>query len=187
MRAHLSQGSIGQKCIYGATKTAIFFGVIVIDILVVTGGLALSGFFIPSFFATVVGLIAFGYAICGNIITYNVIKYSLLNLKHIIKYHNTSDTGPSSLHNKPGWDGIKNAARGRLALTGSAIYLLIILFGLLIYVVTEFGIRGSSMYPLVLMGISFATIWGIVPLISHIERLSKKNNNRNNFKTSVSI
>lgn len=129
----MSHDSIGQKCIYGATKAAIIFVFIVIDILVVIGGLTLSGFFIPSFWATVVGIIAFGYAICGNIITYNVIKYSLLNAKHIIKYHNTSNPESSCRHNKPGWGGIKNATRGRLALTGSAIYVLIVLFGLLIY------------------------------------------------------
>ncbi len=177
MRAYVSHGSIGQKCIYGATKAAILFGVIVIDILVVIGGLTLVGYFNPSFLATVVGLIAFGYAICGNIITYNVIKYSLLNVKHIFKYSNGSNMVATSLHSKPGWGGVKNATRGRLALTGSAIYLIIVLFGLLIYTVTESGIRGSSLYSLVLMGVSFATIRGIVPLVKHVERLSKKANN----------
>jgi hypothetical protein len=174
MGVQFSLGSIGQKCIYGVTKAAIILGVIVIDILVVTGGLALSGIFVPSILATVVNVIAFGYAICGNIVTYNVIKYSLLNLKYRIKYYDVSNKVTKSLHNKPGWDGIKNATKGRLALTGGAIYLLIVLFGLLIYVVTEIGIRESSMYSLVLIGISLATTFGIIPLINYTERLSKK-------------
>ncbi|HSA72942.1 MAG TPA: hypothetical protein VLD84_03210 [Nitrososphaeraceae archaeon] len=174
MGVQLSPRRIGQKCIYGVTKAAIILAVILIDLLVLTGGLALSGFFVASFLSTVVDVIAFGYAICGNIVTYNVIKYSLLNLKHIIKYYNSSNKVATSLHKKPGWDGVKNATRGRLALTGSAIYLLIVLFGFLIYIVTEFGIRESSMYSLVLMGISFATTFGIIPLINYTERLSKK-------------
>jgi hypothetical protein len=103
-----------------------------------------------------------------------VIKYSLLNLKYRIKYYDVSNKVTKSLHNKPGWDGIKNATKGRLALTGGAIYLLIVLFGLLIYVVTEIGIRESSMYSLVLIGISLATTFGIIPLINYTERLSKK-------------
>lgn len=174
MNFHMSHRSIGQKCIYGSIKAAIIFGVITIDILVLIGGLALSGYFIPSFLATVVGVITFGYAICGNIITYNLIKYLLLNLKHRMKYHAASNRVGASIQRKPGWIGVKNATRGRLALTGSAIYLIMVLFGVLIYVVTEFGIRDSDMYPLVLMAVSFATIFGIVPLINHTERLSKK-------------
>ena len=101
----------GQKCICGATKAAIIFAVIIIDILVVTRGLALSGYFIPSFWATVVGVIAFGNAICGNIITYNVVKYSLLNLKHTIKYHIAPNIDAKSSHSKPGWLGVVNATR----------------------------------------------------------------------------
>lgn len=157
MGVQLSHRSISQKCIYGFAKAAIIFVVILIDILVVTAGLALSGYFVPSFLASIVGIIAFGYAICGNIITYNVIKCSLLNLKHIIKYHIAPNTDDKSSHNKPGWVGVKNATRGRLALTGTAIYLIVVFFGLLIYAVIEFGIRGSHMYLLVLMAISFAT------------------------------
>ena len=174
MGVQLSHGSIGQKCIYGITKAAIIFAVILIDILVVTAGLALSGYFVPGSLATIVGVITFGYAICGNIVTYNVIKYSLLNLRHIIKYHIAPNTNVKSSPSKPGWVGVKNAIGGRLALTGSAIYLIVLLFGFLIYATTEFGIRDSTMYPVVLMAISFATTFGIIPLINHTERLSKK-------------
>jgi hypothetical protein len=143
----------------------------------VVGGLTLLGHFNPSFLGTAMGLIALGYAICGNMITYNGIKYSLLNLTHILKYYNRSNTVTTPLYRKPGWDGINKAIKGRLALTGSAIYLIIVLFGLLIYVVTESGIRDTNLYSLVLIGVSLATIFGIVPLVNHAERLSRKANN----------
>ena len=80
----------------------------------------------------------------------------------------------TSLHKKPGWSDVKNATRGRLAFTGSAFYLITVLFWVLKYMVTDFGIRDSNMYPIVLMAVSFDTIFGIVSLINHTERLSKE-------------
>jgi len=98
-----------------------------------------------------------------------------LNLKDKIKSYDSYYRGQTSLQYKANWSAVKNAARGRLALTGSVIFFIIILFGVLVFVVTDFGIeRGSGMYSLVLMGISIATIGGIVPLIEHVERVYKK-------------
>jgi hypothetical protein len=174
MGVQLSNRSIGQKCIYGVTKAIIIFAVILIDIFVVTGGLTLSSYLTPSFLATVVAVVTIGYAICGNIVTYNVIKYSLLNFKHIIKNYIALNIDARSCNRKPGWAGVKNATRGRLALTGSIIYLIVVLFGILLYAVTEFELRGSNMYPVILIAISLATTFGIIPLINHTERLSKK-------------
>ena len=156
---------------YGAAKAAIILGVIVIDILVVAGGFTLVGYLNSSFLGTALGLIALGFALCGNMITYNVIKYALLNLKHIIR---STNNGRILVNPKPGWTGVKNAARGRLALTGGVVYSIIVLSGVLIYAEIGFGIeRGSIMHSLILMGIFIATNLGIIPLVVRAERISK--------------
>ena len=174
MSVNQSHGSIAQKCIHGAAKAAIIFGVLVIDILVVGGGLSLVRYLNPSFLGTFLGLIALGYAICGNIITYNIIKYSLLNLRHMVRSPNTEIR---FVDPKPGWLAVKNAATGRLAITGGLIYFIIVLFGALIYVEIGFGIeRGSTTHSLIIMGIFIATILGIIPLVTRTERISKNVN-----------
>ena len=113
---------------------------------------------------------AVGYAVCGSMITYYLIKFSLRKLKDQIINRFEYFGSHSGTTYPTTWNVIKDAAKGKLAITGGAIYSVFSIMVVFVYSIDHYGIeKGSAMYSLLLCIATVASVT-ILRMVS-----SKKN------------
>jgi uncharacterized integral membrane protein len=162
--------------IHWAAKIGIIVFVIVIDFLVLVGGVSFMAYFHFGLLEIPIVVAALCYAIGGNMITYNFLKSALLTLKAKLgsKIDNThtyaTTTGIVHRDLSPDWSGVRNAASGGLAITGIFLFLIFTLIGALVFGGSQLVKleEGSPPNSLIMMVTLVAVMAGILPLMGRI-------------------
>lgn len=161
---HLREYTI--KC---AKKAALILVVIFIQFAILFGGLSFAGYFHLGPLEIPVVVFAVGYAICGGKISYNLIKFSLRKIKFYISSHDSYYPTQTSTR---AWDTFKESANGRLAIIGGAIYSVITIIVVFVYISGYYGLqKGSTTYSLLFTIATFACV--LILTLTNSKKFSK--------------